>query len=102
MRPTRLLLVLVLALVAGCGRHPESSAAPAAADKIEGPAIKSLSHGELMAVLHECHQYGSSDDPKVKYTTRYCSAAQSAHAMEGYAPPSGVPFESTPSLPRKP
>jgi hypothetical protein len=38
-----------------------------------------------MAVLHECHQYGSSDDPKVKYTTRYCSAAQSAHAMEGYS-----------------
>ncbi len=48
-----------------------------------------------MAVLHECHQYGSSDDPKVKYTIEYCSAAQSAHSMEGYTAPSKAPVDPT-------
>jgi hypothetical protein len=81
---TRLLSVLGFAIVSGCGQHAESTDA-LSAGKVEGPAIKSLSHDQLMAVLHECHQYGSSDDSKVKYTTRYCSAAQSAHAMEGYS-----------------
>jgi hypothetical protein len=44
-------------------------------------------------VLHECHRYGASDDPKVKYTVGYCSAAQSAHAMEGYATSSPAPID---------
>jgi hypothetical protein len=80
----RLLSVLAFAILSGCGPHPESTDVRSAG-KVEGPAVKSLSHDQLMAVLHECHRYGSSDDPKVKYTTRYCSAAQSAHAMEGYS-----------------
>ncbi len=81
---TQLFIILAAASVAGCGSgsDPAIGRTP---DKIEGPAIKSLSHERLMDVVHECHRYGSSDDPKVKYTVGYCSAAQSAHAMEGYS-----------------
>ena len=78
-------LLLVVVTASGCG----GGANPVAAhEKTEGPAVKTLSHDALMAVLTECHQYGSSDDPRVTYTIRYCSAAQMAHSMEGYSAPS--------------
>ena len=64
-------------------------------DRIEGPDVKTLSHEQLMEALHECHRYGSSDDPRVKYTISYCSAVQSAHAMEGYASPSAAVADPT-------
>src|SRR5277367_2970534 len=68
----------------GCGQGSKPAIVQSAG-KVDGPNVKTLSHDQLMDVLHECHRYGASDDPKVKYTVGYCSAAQSAHAMEGYA-----------------
>jgi len=84
MKYARLLIVLAIAGLTGCGSGGDPTGARDA-DKIEGPNVKTLSHDQLMAVLHECHRYGASDAPKVKYTMDYCSAAQTAHAMEGYA-----------------
>jgi hypothetical protein len=91
---TRLLILSVVAVFSGCGRGSDSIIVPTT-DKVEGPNVKTLSHDQLMDVLHECHRYGSSDDPKVKYTIGYCSAAQSAHAMEGYAAPSSAVADPT-------
>jgi hypothetical protein len=85
------LLLWVVAILSGCGQSHDSTTA--ATEKVEGPDVKSLSHDQLMAALHECHRFGGSDDPRVKYTVRYCSAAQSAHAMEGYAVPSAAPVD---------
>lgn len=82
------LLISVVAILHGCGQPHEPKAG--AIEKLEGPDARTLSHEQLIAVLHECHQYGSSDDSRVKYTVRYCSAAQSTHAMEGYAAPSSA------------
>ena len=94
MNITRLLIVLAVVGLTGCGSSGDPTGARTA-DKIEGPNVKTLSHDQLMAVLHECHRYGSSDDPKVKYTVDYCSAAQSAHAMEGYATPASAAVDPT-------
>jgi hypothetical protein len=94
MNLTRLLILSAVAVFCGCGRGSDSTIVPTA-DKVEGPNVKTLSHDQLMDVLHECHRYGSSDDPKVKYTIAYCSAAQSAHAMEGYATPSSAVADPT-------
>lgn len=95
MRPTLLLVALTaLITLAGCG----SGSPPAVSDsvqKIEGPDVKTLSHDDLMAVLDECYKYGPATDPKVKYTARYCSAAQSAHGMEGFTTPSTTPVDPT-------
>jgi len=88
-----ILLMSLMALTA-CGGGGAASV-PTPLGKIDGPNVKSLSHADLMAVLHECHRYGSSDDPKVKYTIEYCSAAQSAHSMEGYTTGSRAPVDST-------
>ncbi len=75
------LIVLVTGLAAcGTAGNPSTTG-----DRVDGPNVKTLSHDQLMDVIRECHRYGSSDDPRVKYTISYCSAAQSAHAMEGYA-----------------
>jgi hypothetical protein len=93
MKNLNVLILSALAGLSGCGRGgPASSAAP---EKIEGPDVKTLSHDQLMSALHECHQYGSSDDPRVKYTIRYCSAVQSAHSMEGYSAPSSAVVDPT-------
>ena len=83
------LFLLMTVAVCGCGRGSDSTLVQPPA-KTEGPNVKTLSHDQLMDVLHECHRYGASDDPKVKHTIGYCSAAQSAHAMEGYASPSSA------------
>jgi hypothetical protein len=74
---------IVAIVITGCGRGP--SGATSGADKIEGPSVNSLSHEQLMAVYSECTAFGRMDDPRVKYTTRYCSAVNSAQEMEGYA-----------------
>ncbi len=94
MNCTSLFIVMTVASLAGCGTGSDSSVARIP-DKIDGPNVKTLSHEQLMGVLHECHRYGASDDPKVKYTTGYCSAAQSAHAMEGYTSPSAAAVDPT-------
>jgi len=44
-----------------------------------------MSHEQLMATYAECTRYGKMDDPRVKYTPRYCSAVNSAQEMEGYS-----------------
>jgi hypothetical protein len=89
-----ILMLCTLLALSACGRSadPQSSAR---SGKMEGSDVKKLTHAELMAVLHECHQYGSSDDPRVKYSTSYCSAAQSAHSMEGYTTPSSAAVDPT-------
>jgi len=86
------LLIVFVTSLAACGAAGNSSAT---GDKVDGPNVKSLSHDQLMDVIHECHRYGSSDDPRVKYTITYCSAAQSAHAMEGYASASSAAVDPT-------
>jgi hypothetical protein len=94
MNHTWLLILTALAGLCGCGRGSDPTIVQTAG-KIDGPNVKTLSHDQLMDVLHECHRYGASDDPKVKYTIGYCSAAQSAHAMEGYASPSSAAVDPT-------
>jgi hypothetical protein len=94
MKFTPLLIALTVPVLTACG-GARAPSVPAQPDKIAGPNVKTLSHEDLMAVLHECHQYGSSDDPKVKYTIEYCSEAQSAHSMEGYAAPSRARVDPT-------
>jgi hypothetical protein len=89
-----LCVLIAFAGLCACGRGNEPAIVEST-DKVDGPNVKTLSHDQLMDVLHECHRYGASDDPKVKYTVGYCSAAQSAHAMEGYASPSPAPVDPT-------
>lgn len=79
--PLLLLLSAIALASCGNGNHGESTAVNL---KVTGPDAKTLSHDQLMDVLHECHRYGASDDPRVKYTIEYCSSAQSVHSMEGY------------------
>jgi hypothetical protein len=87
----------ILSVVAGlCGcAQANGPAVVQSAGKVEGPNVKTLTHDQMMAVLHECHRYGASDDPKVTYTIGYCSAAQSAHAMEGYTSSSSGAVDPT-------
>jgi len=92
MNHTWLFVLISVAGLYGCGRDSEPAIIETTG-KVDGPNVKTLSHDQLMAVLHECHRYGASDDPKVKYTVGYCSAAQSAHAMEGYATSSPAPVD---------
>jgi hypothetical protein len=94
MKLTIVLMTLSVATLTACGGGGTASV-PTPLGKIEGPNVKALSHKDLMAVLHECHRYGSSDDPKVKYTIDYCSQAQSAHSMEGYTTGSRAPVDPT-------
>ena len=58
-----ILMFCSLLVLNACGRNAEPVSSTASG-KSEGPNVKTLSHTELMAVLHECHQYGSSDDPQ--------------------------------------
>lgn len=87
----KVLTLAVIVMLAACGNRNDSSSG--SIGKTAGPDVKTLPHDDLMAVVHECHRYGSSDDPKVKYTVDYCSAAQTAHAMEGYSTPSAAPLD---------
>lgn len=83
----RTLLVLALVVAAGACARRHDAPGESSFGRIDGPDVKTLSHEQLMDALHECHRFGSSDDPRVIYTVSYCSAVQSAHAMEGYATP---------------
>jgi hypothetical protein len=86
-----LLVAGVLGLV-GCGRN---TAAVSDGGKSDGPQVSTLSHDQLMAAYHECIQYGSIDDPKVKYSVRYCAAIQSAHLSEAYTSPGTAKVDPT-------
>jgi hypothetical protein len=90
---TILTVLSALLALSSCSRSDVPSLSRAR--KIDGPNVKTLTHDELMAVLHECHQFGSSDDPRVKYAIAYCSAAQNAHSMEGYTAPSSAVVDPT-------
>ena len=87
-------ILSVVAVLSGCAQGSGPTIVQTAG-RIDGPNVKTLSHDQLMDVLHECHRYGAWDDPKVKYTIGYCSAAQSAHAMEGYVSPSSAVVDPT-------
>ena len=88
MRITHCLLFAMVAIGACGGGNPDLP--QSSNQKIVGPSVKTLSHDQLMDVVHECHRYGASDDPRVKYSISYCSAAQNAHSMEGYSTPSSA------------
>jgi hypothetical protein len=84
-----LLISLSLFVLTACGRtnspaSPNDDAVSGVSGKIEGPAVNTLSHDGLQSTLAECMKYGKMDDPRVKYTSRYCSAVMSAHLSEGY------------------
>jgi hypothetical protein len=78
--------------LAGCGRD---AANVSEGGKLEGPPVSTLLHDQLMAAYRECTQYGPIDDPKVKYTVRYCAAIQSAHLSEGYTAPGTAKVDPT-------
>jgi hypothetical protein len=78
--------------LAGCGRD---AATVSEGGKSEGPPVSTLSHDQLMGAYHDCTQYGPIDDPRVKYTVRYCAAIQSAHVSEGYTAPGTAKVDPT-------
>jgi hypothetical protein len=86
-------LSITLLVLSAC-----SPKVPPPPSKIEGPSVDKLTHEELMAALQECDLYGAHDDPRVRYTERYCAAVTSAHAMEGFTTKSTAKVD--PSLPR--
>lgn len=83
-----LALISISLVLTSCG-----SSTPTPPAKIEGPEVKALNHEQLMGALKECDQYGRHDDPRVKYTERYCAAVTSAHAMEGFTTKSTAPVD---------
>ncbi len=92
MKYTQLVLAIALLNMTGCGG---STVSVTSTEKSEGPPVNSLSHDQLMVTHRECTQYGQIDDPKVKYTVRYCAAIQSAHLSEGYTNPSTTKVDPT-------
>ena len=70
-------------VLVACGGGPGG----APVGKIEGPPVNSLSHEQLMAMYQECTKFGQIDDPKVKYTMRYCASVQTAQLTQGYTAP---------------
>jgi len=95
-----LLITLSLVVLAACGR-PEaasSSGETASGGQVEGPPVSSLSHEQLQSMLAECMRYGKMDDPRVKYTSRYCSGVMSAHLQDGYG--KSAPSAVDPSVTR--
>jgi len=72
---------ITLVLLNACGRGPAPSVT---AGKIEGAPASSLSHEQLIEAYADCVRFGRMDDPRVRYTPRYCSAVMSAHLGEGY------------------
>jgi hypothetical protein len=46
-----------------------------------------------MAIYHECHQFGSIEDPRVKYTVAYCVHIDTAQSGEGWATPNTANFD---------
>jgi hypothetical protein len=63
--------------------------------KVDGPPVDGLTHDQLMAALQECDRYGAHDDPRVRYSERYCAAVTSAHAMEGFTTKSTAKVDQT-------
>jgi hypothetical protein len=86
------LCMLTTFALAGCGG---STVGTSQREKSEGLPITALSHDQLLAVYRECTQYGQIDDPKVRYTARYCTSVQSAHLSEGFAVTSKAKVDPT-------
>lgn len=92
MKYTLIIIAMAALGLSGCNRdagHITQS------EKIEGPPTTTLSHDQLMAAYHECTQFGAIEDPKVKYTARYCAAIQVAHLSEGYTAPGTAKVDPT-------
>jgi hypothetical protein len=81
MKYTYVVFAIVALGMAGCGRDVANVNE---GGKLEGPPVGTLAHDQLMAAYHECTEYGPINDPKVKYTVRYCAAIQIARLSEGY------------------
>jgi hypothetical protein len=92
MKYTLVVFAVVVLGLAACGRD---TAAVSAGGKSEGPPVNTLSHDQLMAAYRECTQYGPIDDPKVKYTARYCAAIQAGQLSEGYTAPGTAKVDPT-------
>jgi hypothetical protein len=94
MNHTWLFVLISVAGLCACerGSQPAIVETPG---KVDGPNVKTLSHDQLMDAYHDCTQYGAIDDPKVKYTVRYCAAVQSAHLSEGYTAPGTAKVDPT-------
>lgn len=91
--PKSLHVILASALaLAACGRGQSVSSPPG---KVFGPDPRSLNHDQLMAIFHECHEFGQIDDPRVKYSMQYCANVESAHASEGWTTPSTATVDPT-------
>jgi hypothetical protein len=75
---------IILVLLNACSRGP---APPSTVGQIEGPPASSLSHEQLTEAYADCVRFGRMDDPRVRYTARYCSAVMSAHLAESYSSP---------------
>jgi len=94
MNHTWFLVLILIAGLCGCERGSEPVILESA-NKVDGPNPKMLSHDQLMDAYHDCTQYGAIDDPKVKYTVRYCASVQSAHLSEGYTAPGTAKVDPT-------
>src|SRR5580698_9948269 len=92
-KPLLFVCILVGALQ-GCDRPPPPPPMEASdRGKIEGPDVALLSRAQLESTLKECMQYGRTDDPRVKYTPRYCSAVMTAHLRLRDDPASSAPVD---------
>jgi hypothetical protein len=87
-----IIVSLCFAGLAGCGREP---AVGTPVGKVSGPPIQSLNHDQLMAIFHECHQFGQVDDARVKYTIPYCVSVDTAQSAEGWTTPKSAKVDPT-------
>jgi len=87
MRNCHVIILLASLACAGCSRN---SADGATVQKVSGPEIHSLNHDHLMAIYHECHQFGPIEDPRVKYTVGYCVNVDMAQSGEGWVTPNAA------------
>jgi hypothetical protein len=86
-RQLPIIVLLCLVTLVGCGREPVVGAP---VGKVSGPPIQSLNHDQLVAIFHECHQFGQLDDARVKYTIPYCVSVDTAQSAEGWTTPNAA------------
>jgi hypothetical protein len=86
-----MLLALLWNLVA-CSRGEPGRAG---INKREGPELKGLSLEQLQAIDATCRTYGSTEDPRVIYTSQYCADALIATLNAGYTRRSSAKVDPT-------
>lgn len=88
----RLLTCVLLMSLTACGK-PSTVSLPVG--KTDGPAVRSLSSQQLLAVYQDCTRYGQIDDRRVRYTAQYCASVQSAELSSGYTAPGTARVDPT-------